>query len=260
MFFKPARGRAKLRKRAQTTIDNVQRTLMSGNSTLLGQTLAEVKRRIAAAEHRYGRQPGSVRLLAISKLQPAAAIAAAFDSGQQAFGESYLQEAAAKQAQLAGTALEWHFIGPIQANKAKSVAQGFDWVHSLDRLRVAQRLNAHRPAHLPPLNVLLQVNISGETSKAGVALAELPELAAAVAELPRLRLRGLMCVPAPSSDFDQQRVPFRLLREQLEALQARGYELDTLSMGMSGDLEAAIAEGATMVRLGTAVFGPRPSP
>lgn len=231
---------------------------MSGNSTPFGQSLAMVRHRIATAERRFGRAADSVQLLAVSKMQPAAAIEAAFRSGQRAFGESYLQEAVDKQTELAGIAIEWHFIGPIQANKAKSIAQRFDWVHSLDRIRVAERLAAHRPDHLPPLNVLLQVNVSGETSKSGVTVAELPALAAAVAALPRLRLRGLMSVPAPATDFAQQRAPFQLLREQFDALRAEGYTLDTLSMGMSDDLEAAIAEGSTIVRIGTAIFGERP--
>lgn len=244
----------------QISIDNVQRTLMAGNSTSIGQRLAEIRRDIAAAERRFGRQPGSVHLLAVSKTQPVAAIREACAHGQQAFGESYLQEAAAKQAQLADTPIEWHFIGPIQANKTKSIAAGFDWVHSVDQRRVAERLSRQRPEQLQPLNVLLQVNISGETSKSGVTPDEVPALAAAVAELPRLRLRGLMCIPAPCDDFERQRIPFRRLRELFEALREQGYDLDTLSMGMSGDLEAAIAEGATIVRLGTAIFSPRPSP
>jgi pyridoxal phosphate enzyme (YggS family) len=231
---------------------------MSGNSTLLGQSLAMVRHRIVTAERRFGRAAGSVQLLAVSKMQPAAALEAAFRSGQHAFGESYLQEAVDKQIELADVAIEWHFIGPIQANKAKSIAQRFDWVHSIDRIRVAERLATHRPDHLPPLNVLLQVNVSGEASKSGVTAAELPALATAVTALPRLRLRGLMCVPAPATDFAQQRAPFRLLREQFDVLRAEGYTLDTLSMGMSDDLEAAIAEGSTIVRIGTAIFGERP--
>lgn len=239
--------------------DNVQRSLMPSNSIPFGQRLALVRDRIAAAERRFGRAPGSVRLLAVSKTQPAAALRAAVRHEQRAFGENYLQEALAKQVELADPTIEWHFIGPIQANKAKSVARHFDWVHSVDRIKVAERLAAHRPAELPPLNVLLQANVSGEASKSGIAPAELPSLAAAVAALPRLRLRGLMCIPAPAADIERQRAPFRLLRQLMHGLQAGGHPLDTLSMGMSDDLEAAVAEGATIVRVGTAVFGPRPA-
>lgn len=231
---------------------------MPGNSTPIAARLAQVRDRISAAEQRFGRPPGSVRLLAVSKTQPPAAVRDAYRAGQHAFGENYLQEAVAKQAELAELPLEWHCIGPVQANKAKSVAEHFDWVHSVDRVRLARRLAAHRPEGLPPLNVLLQVNISGEASKAGVTPAELPALAAEVAALPRLRLRGLMCIPAPAEDFEQQRLPFRQLRELRDRLRIEGYALDTLSMGMSDDLEAAIAEGATIVRIGTAIFGARP--
>lgn len=231
---------------------------MPDNSTSIAARLIQVRERIAAAEQRFGRQPGSVRLLAVSKTQPPAAIRDAYRAGQHAFGENYLQEAAAKQAGLADLPLEWHCIGPVQANKARNVAEHFDWVHSVDRIRLARRLSAYRPENLPPLNVLLQVNISGEASKSGVSPAELSELAAEVAALPRLRLRGLMCIPAPAADFEQQRQPFRQLRELRDRLHNEGYIMDTLSMGMSDDLEAAIAEGATIVRIGTAIFGARP--
>jgi pyridoxal phosphate enzyme (YggS family) len=230
---------------------------MSGNATPLGRRLASVRNRIIAAERRFGRAPGSVGLLAVSKTQPADAVRAAAREGLRAFGENYLQEAVAKQTELTDLAIEWHFIGPIQTNKAKNIARCVDWVHSVDRIQVAERLAAHRPGDRPPLNVLLQVNVSGEESKSGVAPDDLPPLAATVAVLPRLRLRGLMCVPAPAADFERQREPFRLLRELLDALRATGCPADTLSMGMSDDLEAAIAEGATLVRIGTAIFGPR---
>lgn len=233
---------------------------MPGNSVPLGQRLSLVRSRIADAERRFDRAAGSVRLLAVSKTQPAEAIRAAFGEGQPAFGENYLQEALAKQTELTDLAIEWHFIGPIQGNKAKSIAQHFDWVHSVDRIRVAERLAANRGEEQPPLNVLLQVNVSGEESKSGIAPEELPALAAAVADLPRLRLRGLMCIPAPADDLEQQRQPFRLLRRLRDELSSAGYRLDTLSMGMSDDLEAAIAEGSTLVRIGTAIFGPRPYP
>jgi pyridoxal phosphate enzyme (YggS family) len=231
---------------------------MPYNSAPLGQRLSLVRARIAAAEQRFERAPGSVRLLAVSKTQPPEAIRAAFRDGQRAFGENYLQEAVAKQTELEGLAIEWHFIGSIQGNKAKSVARHFDWVHSVDRIGVAERLAAHRPDTLPPLNVLLQVNASGEWSKSGVAPDDVPALATAVAALSGLRLRGLMCIPAASDDFERQRKPFRLLRTLLDGLRAQGHRVDTLSMGMSDDLEAAVAEGTTLVRIGTAIFGPRP--
>ncbi len=200
-------------------------------------------------------------LLAVSKTQPAERLRELYQLGQRDFGENYLQEALAKQAALADLRICWHFIGPIQSNKTKSIAEHFDWVHSVDRIKVARRLSEQRPETLPALNVCLQVDISGEASKSGVPPEALPELAEAVAELPRLRLRGLMCIPAPSDDFAEQRRAFAEMRHGFEALRARGHALDTLSMGMSGDLEAAIAEGATLVRIGTALFGPRnPAP
>jgi hypothetical protein len=203
-----------------------------------------------------------VHLLAVSKTQPAEAVRAAFDAGQRAFGENYVQEALAKIAALADlrAQLQWHLIGPLQSNKTRVVAEAFDWVQSVDRLKIAQRLSEQRPPGLPPLNICLQVNISGEASKSGVLPAELPALAEAVAALPRLRLRGLMAIPEPEEDFERQRAPHRALRELLEALNAQGLALDTLSMGMSADVEAAIAEGATLVRVGTALFGARPRP
>ncbi len=200
-------------------------------------------------------------LLAVSKTQPAERLRELYQLGQRDFGENYLQEALAKQAALADLRICWHFIGPIQSNKTKSISEHFDWVHSVDRIKVARRLSEQRPETLPALNVCLQVDISGEASKSGVPPEALPELAEAVAELPRLRLRGLMCIPAPSDDFAEQRRAFAEMRHGFEALRARGHALDTLSMGMSGDLEAAIAEGATLVRIGTALFGPRnPAP
>ncbi len=227
---------------------------MTTASTRLQQVVA----RIRAAEQRFGRPPGSVTLLAVSKLHPVSAIAEVAAAGQTRFGENYLQEALDKMKALAGLDLEWHFIGPIQTNKTRGIAGHFDWVHSVDRLKVARRLSEQRPAGLAPLNVCLEVNISGEASKTGLQPAELGELAAAVAELPRLRLRGLMAIPAPSEDFVEQRRVCARLRECQEALRSSGFALDTLSMGMSADLEAAVAEGATMVRIGTAIFGPRP--
>jgi pyridoxal phosphate enzyme (YggS family) len=213
--------------------------------------------RIRAAEQRFQRVPESVTLLAVSKGQPVAAIAAAAMAGQRCFGESYLQEMLAKLPELAAWPLEWHFIGPLQANKTRHIAEQFAWVHSVDRLSLAQRLSAQRPLALPPLNLCLQVNVSGETSKRGVAPAELEPLAVAVAGLPRLRLRGLMAIPAPADSFAEQCRAFAQVRHWQEALQAAGLPLDTLSLGMSDDLEAAIAEGTTLVRIGTALFGPR---
>ena len=213
--------------------------------------------RILAAEQRFQRQPGAVRLLAVSKVQPTAAIVALVAAGQSCFGENYVQEALDKIAELAALPLEWHLIGPLQANKTRTVAENFAWVHSVDRLKIAERLSAQRPADLPPLNVCLQVNIDREPAKHGLDPGEVATVAKAVAGLPRLRLRGLMAIPAPVVDFAAQRRPLARLRELQESLNAAGLALDTLSMGMSDDLEAAIAEGATLVRIGTALFGPR---
>ncbi len=230
--------------------------------------LAAVRERIGSALAGCGRGPGTVTLVAISKSFGPTALAAAAAAGQRRFGENYLQEASAKMEALApgsallpsGPGLEWHFTGPIQANKTRPIAERFDWVQSLDRPRIAERLAAQRPAAAAPLNVLLEVNISGEASKSGVAPAALAPLAAQVLALPRLRLRGLMAIPAPGADPAGQRRGFAALRALFERLQAElGHPdgFDTLSMGMSGDFEAAIAEGATMVRIGTAIFGQR---
>jgi len=225
--------------------------------TDIEDNLARVRERIRCAELAHGRVSGSVQLLAVSKTQPAAALHAAVAAGQTRFGESYVQEALDKIGELKGLGIEWHFIGPIQSNKTKAIAGHFDWVHSIDRLKTARRLSEQRPEALAPLNVCLQVNVSGESSKSGVAIADLEPLADAVVALPRLRLRGLMAIPAPCSDFDRQREPFRRLRRAFDELRRREPALDTLSMGMSADMEAAIAEGATMVRIGTAIFGTR---
>lgn len=221
--------------------------------------IQQVSDRIAAACAAAQRPVQSVTLLAVSKTQPASAVRDAFAAGQRAFGENYVQEALDKIAELADLRhqIEWHLIGPLQSNKTRTVAESFDWVHSVERLKIAQRLSEQRPAQLPPLNVCLQVNISRETSKSGVAPEDVFELAHAVAALPRLRLRGLMAIPEPEGDFAAQRVPHRALRELQQMLVRDGLPLDTLSMGMSADLEAAIAEGATLVRVGTAVFGAR---
>ena len=213
--------------------------------------------RIARAAEAAGRDAAEVRLLAVSKTWPADSVREAAAAGQRAFGENYVQEGAEKVDARAGLGLEWHFIGPLQSNKTRLVANRFVWVHSIDRLKIAERLSAQRDAHLPPLEVCIQVNVSGEASKSGVAPGELPALARAVAGLPRLRLRGLMAIPEPTSNVALQRARFATLRQLRDQLNADGLALDTLSMGMSDDLEAAIAEGSTMVRVGTAIFGSR---
>ncbi|MHB1358125.1 MAG: YggS family pyridoxal phosphate-dependent enzyme [Rhodocyclaceae bacterium] len=219
--------------------------------------LQAVNLRIAAACAAARRAPATVALLAVAKSWPASAVRAAAAAGQRAFGESYVREALAKQAELADLALEWHFIGPLQSNKSRQVAEHFAWVHSVERLKIAERLSEQRPAQLPPLNVCLQVNVSGEASKSGCAPAAAPALCRAIATLPRLRLRGLMAIPEPTEDMELARRRFAVLREMQETLVAEGLALDTLSLGMSHDLEAAIMEGATIVRIGTAVFGKR---
>ncbi len=223
----------------------------------IAKNIAKLENRIRIASQNCGRDPATVSLLAVSKTKPVAAIREAATAGHRAFGENYLQEALEKMDALADLPLCWHFIGPLQSNKTRPVAERFDWVHSVDRLKIARRLSEQRPAALPPLNLCLQVNISGEQSKAGIELAALPALAVEVAALPRVALRGLMAIPAPCDDPDAQREPFARLREALNKLQIDIPGLDTLSMGMSGDLEAAIAEGATLVRIGTDIFGPR---
>jgi hypothetical protein len=218
------------------------------------QTIGE---RIRAAEQHYGREVGSVRLLAVSKKHPASAIHEALDAGQILFGENYVQEMTQKADELAGSGIEWHFIGPIQSNKTRLIAQTARWVHSVDSFKVAQRLSEQKPADAPAINICLQVNISDEDTKSGVQPAELPELAAQIATLPGLKLRGLMAIPAPEHDFERQRAVFAQVWELQESLNAQGFALDTLSMGMTDDMEAAIAEGATIVRIGTAIFGVR---
>lgn len=220
--------------------------------------LAKVTARIHQAAVAAGRNPQTVQLIAVSKTQPAEALAAAYAWGQRAFGENYLQEALDKQMLLVDLSdIEWHFIGPIQSNKTRPIATHFSWVHSVDRLKIAQRLSEQRPQHLPPLNICVQVNIDDEATKSGVSLAELPPLVAAISQLPRLRLRGLMGIPAATNHSALQRAAFAKLRNAFESLNGQGYCLDCLSMGMSGDMEAAIAEGATFVRVGTDIFGAR---
>ncbi|MCV9920118.1 YggS family pyridoxal phosphate-dependent enzyme [Pseudomonas sp. BT-42-2] len=220
----------------------------------IADNLCALAARISQAAQACGRDPASIQLLAVSKTKPAAAVREAYAAGVRDVGENYLQEALAKQQELTDLPLTWHFIGPIQSNKTRAIAEHFDWVHSVDRLKIAQRLSEQRPAELPALNICLQVNVSGEDSKSGCAAADLPALAAAVAALPGLRLRGLMAIPEPTDDRAAQEAAFARLRELQEQLKLG---LDTLSMGMSHDLEAAIAQGATWVRIGTALFGAR---
>ncbi len=223
--------------------------------------IEQVRQAIAAAAQAAGRDPESVSLIAVSKTFGPEAVIAAADAGQRAFGENYLQESLDKMLAVKSLrpdlTLEWHFIGPIQSNKTRSVAEHFDWVHAVDREKIAKRLSEQRPGNLPPLQICLQVNVSGEDSKSGVSPADVIPLARAVSVLPRLCLRGLMAIPEPAEDPERQRAPFSLLRQLAQQLREAGIETDTLSMGMSADMTAAIAEGATMVRIGTAIFGKR---
>lgn len=223
----------------------------------LADNVNNVRLKIAAAAQRAGRDAADVRLVAVTKGHSVAALRAAATLGVEDFGENYLQEAIAKMDACALETVRWHFIGALQSNKTRVVAERFDWIHTVDRLRIAERLAAQRPYHARPLNVCLQVNLGDETSKAGVSPAELPALAQAVAQLERLQLRGLMCIPPVETDPERQRQWFRLLRHLRDELGARGLALDVLSMGMSSDFEIAIEEGATHVRVGTALFGPR---
>lgn len=228
--------------------------------TTIASTLQAVKARIARAAQSVDRQPDEITLLVASKTQPAERVREAWLAGQTIFGENYLQEALAKMPTLADLPIQWHFIGPIQSNKTKRIAENFSWVHSVDRVKIADRLAKDRPESLPPLQICLQVNVSGEESKSGVAPEEVANLAAHVVRLPRLKLRGLMAVPELTTATALQRSQFHILRELFDQLKRDGYELDTLSMGMSEDLDNAIAEGATMVRVGTAILGPRRYP
>ena len=238
---------------------------MSTLASPLQARLDQVKARIDAAARAVSRDPRAIALIAVSKTFGAEQVLAAIAAGQRQFGENYVQEAVEKMTRVRAalsatpdTRLQWHFIGPIQSNKTRAIAENFDWVQSVDRLRIAERLSAQRPADMPPLDVLLEVNISGEASKSGVATADASSLAAAVAGLPRLRLRGLMAIPAPDADARVQRAAFERVRQLFESLRAGAAgNWDTLSMGMSADLEAAIAAGSTMVRVGTAIFGAR---
>lgn len=223
----------------------------------IADNLQAVQARISSAAAAAGRSADSVRLLAVSKTMPLTRIIEAAEAGQVAFGENYVQEGIDKLMACSGRALEWHFIGPLQSNKSRPVAENFDWVHTIDRLKIAQRLSAQRPARMAPLQVCVQVNVSGEASKSGCAPEEALTLCRSVTALPGLQLRGLMAIPEPSDNLAAQRAPCRRLRQIYENIQASGLALDTLSMGMSHDLEAAIAEGATIVRIGTAIFGER---
>ncbi|MDO9161778.1 MAG: YggS family pyridoxal phosphate-dependent enzyme [Methylococcaceae bacterium] len=222
---------------------------------MINDRLEQVRSQITQAEINYHRKPGSVVLLAVSKTKPVEDIAAAYRAGQRHFGENYCQEALQKQQALGAFNITWHFIGPIQSNKTKALAAHFDWVHSVDSFKIAQRLSAQRLDSQQPLNICLQVNISEESSKAGISLDELPDLCAQIAELPRLKLRGVMAIPSPEQEFERQRLPYRRLYKAVGQLACP--QLDTFSMGMSDDLEAAIAEGSTLVRVGTALFGAR---
>ena len=222
--------------------------------TTIADNITTVAARIAAAAQAAGRDSASIGLLAVSKTKPAAAVREAHAAGLRDFGENYLQEALGKQAELTDLPLCWHFIGPIQSNKTRAIAEHFDWVHSVDRLKIAQRLSVQRPADLAPLNICIQVNVSGEASKSGCTPADLPALAAAISALPNLKLRGLMAIPEPTEERAEQDAAFATVRTLQDSL---NLPLDTLSMGMSHDLESAIAQGATWVRIGTALFGAR---
>lgn len=225
--------------------------------TAILSNLQATREAIVQAAKAAQRDAAEVRLLAVSKTFPAVAVREAYLAGQTAFGENYLQEALDKIQALSDLPLEWHFIGPIQSNKTRPIAENFAWVHSVDRLKLAERLSAQRPVHLPDLNICVQVNVSGEDTKSGVAPEEVEQLAREVARLPRLKLRGLMTIPSPEPDAERQRRPFKQMQDLLTQLNSRGMNLDTLSMGMSHDFPAAIREGATIVRIGTAIFGAR---
>lgn len=230
---------------------------MNETTPSLPNALKQVTQQILEFAEKYDREPNSVKLLAVSKRKPVSAILAAIQAGQRSFGENYVDEGVEKIQSLANETLDWHFIGAIQSRKCQLIAEHFDWVHSVDRLKVAKRLSASRSSDKPPLNICLQVNLDNEESKSGVSIDDIEELALACSLLPGIRVRGLMAIPAPRVDFQEQRNVFAELRNLLSSLQVSFPELDTLSMGMSGDMEAAISEGATIVRVGTAIFGAR---
>jgi len=223
----------------------------------IAQNIQSIRTQIKALEEKYLRQAGSVQLLTVSKTRPIEDIQSAFAENQHHFGENYLQDALPKIENITESAIQWHFIGPIQSNKTRQIAENFHWVHTIDRLKIARRLSEQRNPEQPPLNVCIQVNVSGEENKSGVNCDEALTLARQINELPNIQLRGLMTIPASSNNFDEQRKPFRVLKELKDEIQSQGIKLDTLSMGMSNDMEAAIAEGSTMVRIGTAIFGKR---
>lgn len=225
--------------------------------TSIRDNLQTIGANIKSAEKKYKRPNNSVQLLAVSKRHSCEKIKQAYDAGQKAFGENYVQEFLEKKDELRSLDIEWHFIGPLQSNKTRKISENADWVHTIDRLKIAQRLDSQRPVELKPLKVCIQLNISGEESKSGITINELPSLAKEIYKLPKLKLKGLMVIPAPESSFNKQRETFKDVKQQLELLNLSGLELNTLSMGMSNDMEAAIAEGATIVRIGTAIFGER---
>jgi PLP dependent protein len=227
-------------------------------SHTIAENILQIQHQLDGYAITYGRPVSAIQLLAVSKGQQTAAIRAAYNSGLRAFGESYVQEALKKINELHDLTISWHFIGSIQSNKTQDIACHFDWVHSIDRLIIAQRLSAQRPPSLPPLQVCVQINLNHEPTKSGVTLSELQQLAAAITQLPRLQLRGLMALPQASTNFEQQRLHFHQIYKAFNQLQQNGLVLDTLSMGMSNDIEAAVAEGSTILRIGTAVFGKRP--
>ena len=244
----------------KSTKNNITKNTDTYTGKTISVALAQIRQRISDAERRFNRVPGSVQLLAVSKTKPVTDIQAAIDHGQVCFAENYLQEAVEKIKCLQNPQLVWHFIGSIQSNKTCDIAQYFQWVHTIDRIKIARRLSEQHPDHLPPLNICLQINISGEKSKSGIVPDELNQLADDCSSLPNIKIRGLMAMPAQVSDFEKQRAPFRELRLLLIKLQAKYPGMDTLSMGTTNDLEAAIAEGATIVRIGTAIFGSRNYP
>ena len=227
------------------------------SSTVIAENIHRIQEKIAKLAAEYDRPANTVQLLAVSKTRPAEDIQAAYDAGQRDFGENYLQEALHKIQALEHLDIHWHFIGSIQSNKTRDIANAFDWVHSIDRIKIARRLSEQRSPDLPPLNICLQINISHESTKAGIQLEELAEIARQISTLPRVKLRGLMAIPAKTASFNEQRAIFNKMRQAMDQLNQQGLKLDTLSMGMTNDMEAAIAEGATIVRIGTAIFGQR---
>lgn len=224
----------------------------------IATSLESLKHQIDQAERRYGRESGAVTVLAVSKSRPIRDIITAAEHGQRDFGENYVQEAIPKTASLKHHDLVWHFIGPVQSNKTSTIAEYFDWVHSIDRIKIIKRLNDARPHHLAPINLCIQINISNEPNKAGISPDELEQLLSECVNFPRIHIRGLMALPEPCDDFELQRIKFREIKKLLEKINMNGGQYDTLSMGTSNDFEAAIAEGSTIVRIGTAIFGARP--